>query len=371
MNSNETTTATTPQAVVAESSPCEGQNNNNDNNNNKIAEPVAHNDIPADSNLNNNANNTNTNNKSEGVTEITTTNAEINTISQMDSSKPTGTNISNNPNNQNHKENKLEQQQQQQQQQQHNPSLSTSSATTTTTTPSYDFSRPLKKARTAYFIFQDEKRPKVQLEHPGENVGTIARVIGQLWSKLTPAEKEYYQIQSAKERKELSNTLQQMKEAGIEIPNNLTSPSNAATSKTSHASNSISNLVLPVARIRKICRLDTEVRGISKEAVHLLTKAAEHFTSMLGKETAKIAQMQNRRKLLPQDIAEVCSIREAFFFLKDDIRDLVSEQVEDKRKAQQQQQQQQQSNQSNRTADDTNLPIHGTKPLTSYFSTTH
>ena len=60
---------------------------------------------------------------------------------------------------------------------------------------------------------------------------------------------------------------------------------------------------LPVARIRKICKLDPEVKGFCKEAILLIIKCAELATIKLGKETVTVAQLQNRRKLLPEHVA--------------------------------------------------------------------
>ena len=92
-------------------------------------------------------------------------------------------------------------------------------------------------------------------------------------------------------------------------------------------SNSTSDgLTFPVARIRKICKLDDEVNGISKEAAVLLTKCVELVTIQLGQECVKVARMQNRRKLLPDDVAQVCSTREQFHFLREDVKDLLREQ---------------------------------------------
>ena len=71
--------------------------------------------------------------------------------------------------------------------------------------------------------------------------------------------------------------------------------------------------------------LDTtkpHVRGISKEALLLITKVTEMVTIQLGEECIKTAHIQNRRTLVPQDIVDVCHVRESFFFLKDDITDL-------------------------------------------------
>ena len=42
-----------------------------------------------------------------------------------------------------------------------------------------------------------------------------------------------------------------------------------------------------------------------------------------------MAQMQNRRKLMPDDVVEVCSIRERFMFLKPDLIDLRKAQIDE------------------------------------------
>mmetsp|Transcript_14329 Transcript_14329/g.34725 ORF Transcript_14329/g.34725 Transcript_14329/m.34725 type:complete len:410 (+) Transcript_14329:77-1306(+) len=172
--------------------------------------------------------------------------------------------------------------------------------------------RPVKRARTAYFIFTDEKRPEVQALHPGEGVAAVAKALGQMWGNLSPEEKKVYQDQAAKERERVSQELEAYKAAGGK---DLDSPSAKARDPLA--------TILPVARIRKICKLDPEVRGLSKEALLLVTKSAELMLQKLGKETVKVAQLQNRRKLLPDDVAHVCAHREQFLFLKDDVKDLV------------------------------------------------
>ena len=86
------------------------------------------------------------------------------------------------------------------------------------------------------------------------------------------------------------------------------------------------DLIFPLQRVRKICKLDPDVKGISKELALLITKAAELFTSKLGKECVVMAQMQNRRKLMTDDIVTVCSTKEAFMFLRADLQDVKDEQ---------------------------------------------
>lgn len=144
-------------------------------------------------------------------------------------------------------------------------------------------------------------------------MAAVARVMGQLWAGLSPEEKEGYQQKAAKERERIAKELEEWKAAGGVLEQD---------EKEGNANNS-STLVFPMARIRKICRLDPEVRGVGKEALLLITKCAELVTAKMGAETVRVARLQNRRKLLPEDLANVCSHREQFLFLKDDVKDLV------------------------------------------------
>ena len=143
-------------------------------------------------------------------------------------------------------------------------------------------------------------------------MAAVAKALGQLWGSLSAEEKKIYQDRAAKERQRVSQELEAYKAAGGK---DLDLPSTKAKDPLA--------TILPVARIRKICKLDPEVRGLSKEALLLVTKCSELMLQKLGKETVKVAQLQNRRKLLPDDVAHVCSHREQFLFLKDDVKDLV------------------------------------------------
>ena len=58
--------------------------------------------------------------------------------------------------------------------------------------------RPVKRARTAYFVFADELRPEETACWAG--VAAIGRALGQLWSTLTDEEKQVYQQKAAAQR---------------------------------------------------------------------------------------------------------------------------------------------------------------------------
>lgn len=189
------------------------------------------------------------------------------------------------------------------------------------------------------------------MQHPGEGVATVARVMGQMWANMSREDKDGYQQKAAEERERVAKEIEEFKAAG----GVLLSESVAAGLKDPSA------LVFPIARVRKICKLDPEVRGLSKEALLLVTKCAEMATAKLGQESVRVAQLQNRRKLLPEDVAHVCTHREQFLFLKDDVRDIVKDMSKSK--------EENKSDASSSTAA-RDAAAAGSKPLTSYFAST-
>ena len=179
---------------------------------------------------------------------------------------------------------------------------------------------PLKKARTAYFIFAQDKREELKQKYQGEGVAALSKATGELWKGLQQAEKEVYEGQAAQEREKYMKDKKRLIDAGV-WPESSSGGADAGEYDEEA-------ILFPIGRIRKICKLDSDVKGMSKEATLLVAKATELFASKLGSEVVTMAQMSNRRKLLPDDVVEVCSVKERFMFLKDDLQDLINEQKE-------------------------------------------
>ncbi|VEU35646.1 unnamed protein product [Pseudo-nitzschia multistriata] len=203
--------------------------------------------------------------------------------------------------------------------------------------------RPLKRARTAYFIFADEQRPSIQKEHPGETVAVQAKRIGARWKSLPDAEKDRFRALAAAEKERVLASLPE-----------------GAPGPVGDAGSPSDSLVFPVARIRRIAKLDPEVKTLSREALQLVARAAELALARLGTECVRVARMQNRRTLLPDDVADVCTHREAFHFLREDIRDLAAAQQKGSGKAEA-------AAAAGRAEKAKREAAAGTKPLTSYF----
>jgi histone H3/H4 len=186
-------------------------------------------------------------------------------------------------------------------------------------------------------------------QNPGEAVGTIAKKIGELWSKLSPEEKEKYQSKAREEKVRVALETEALREAGLLIEDSAAGSGGAQ-----------GGFVLPVARVRKIVKLDPEVKGLSKEGIQLITKASELFVAALGTNSVQVATLQNRRKIVPDDILQVCETKPNFMFLQEDVRTLIDEQKEEhksKEKAKEEA-----KSKANSEANS------GVKPLTSFFA---
>ena len=95
--------------------------------------------------------------------------------------------------------------------------------------------------------FAHIKYTKTWHQHPGEGIGKIAKVTGRMWGSLSPEVKQKYQLLGAEEREAASLQIEALRRSGHLPP---------APSKTRNNETSPLDLFLPVARIRKISKLD-------------------------------------------------------------------------------------------------------------------
>lgn len=50
----------------------------------------------------------------------------------------------------------------------------------------------VKRAKSGYLFFCDDKRKEVQLANPGKNMGDISKCLGKLWSEINEDDKQKY-----------------------------------------------------------------------------------------------------------------------------------------------------------------------------------
>ncbi|EAY10283.1 HMG box family protein [Trichomonas vaginalis G3] len=66
--------------------------------------------------------------------------------------------------------------------------------------------------QSAYNVFCSEKRAELHVQYPQKNFGELAKIIGKLWKKLTPEEKQQYEAKAAVVKEELKIARQQEEE---------------------------------------------------------------------------------------------------------------------------------------------------------------
>ncbi|CAN0433252.1 unnamed protein product, partial [Phaeothamnion confervicola] len=77
-------------------------------------------------------------------------------------------------------------------------------------------------------------------------------------------------------------------------------------------------LVCPLARMRRIIKLDPEVPNVTLEATHLISKAMELFTENLAKDANAVTVRQSHRTLKAEDVFDALYTSEKYAWLRDD-----------------------------------------------------
>ncbi|KAH8064866.1 DNA binding protein [Aureococcus anophagefferens] len=129
---------------------------------------------------------------------------------------------------------------------------------------------PLKKAVSAFLHFCSEQREAVKAEKPGMNVGEVTKMLSEKWRALDDAGKQKYVDIAAADKARYER---EKKDAPEPAPKKPAAPIDPYET------------VIPVARVKKICKLDPDVKSVSKEATAVISKATEIFVAQLARET--------------------------------------------------------------------------------------
>ncbi|CAM9748538.1 unnamed protein product, partial [Discosporangium mesarthrocarpum] len=81
-----------------------------------------------------------------------------------------------------------------------------------------------------------------------------------------------------------------------------------------------SELVLPLSRVRKTVRLDPAVGNISREGLHLVTKATEVFMATAAERAWRVASQTGRKSIKPCDLADCVFSSPEMYWLRDEFR---------------------------------------------------
>ena len=160
---------------------------------------------------------------------------------------------------------------------------------------------PLKKAVSAFLHFCSEQREAVKAEKPGMNVGEVTKMLSEKWRALDDAGKQKYVDIAAADKARYER---EKKDAPEPAPKKPAAPIDPYET------------VIPVARVKKICKLDPDVKSVSKEATAVISKATEIFVAQLARETHLAAS--GKKMIRAADVANCIHERPNFAFLRVD-----------------------------------------------------
>lgn len=149
----------------------------------------------------------------------------------------------------------------------------------------------VKKPLSAFFHYCAEQRPAEKLLNPNASAGEITKSISDSWKNLSDEEKKKFLdlALADKERYEKVRVV-----------------------KTTEAH----EILIPIGRVKKIAKLDTEVKSVSKEATAIIAKMTEFFVGKLATETHLASS--GKKLIKASDVAYCIHNRPNFAWLRAD-----------------------------------------------------
>ena len=151
-------------------------------------------------------------------------------------------------------------------------------------------------------------------ENPGMAFTEVAKLLGEKYRNLSAEEKERLdglaKTDKARYVREMAEVREYEAMHGKGSGNGDTSGAGGANSAKPL------DLVIPVSRVRKIVKMDKDVKNISKEAMATITKTTELFVAYMGVRCAGTASLRGARTIRDQDVAATIHSQNAFDFLR-------------------------------------------------------
>lgn len=155
---------------------------------------------------------------------------------------------------------------------------------------------PVKKPVSAFLHYCAEQRPHVKLVLPNASAGDITRAISESWRQLSDEAKQKF--------------------VDLAIADKQRYEAERASAPKTHKAAEAYETVIPIARVKKIAKLDPEVKSVSKEATAVIAKMTEFFVGRLANETRLASS--GKKIIKASDVAHCIHHRPAFAWLRAD-----------------------------------------------------
>ena len=123
-------------------------------------------------------------------------------------------------------------------------------------------------------------------------MGQIAKEVGNQWRTLPADEKSKYEERAKVNKDEYDSIMAKIRANEPE----------ARSTRKSKIEISRESSIFPLARVKKIIKLDEDVKRISPDALFLFSKATEMFLANLAVETEEIMDAHRRRTVKLTDL---------------------------------------------------------------------
>ena len=191
----------------------------------------------------------------------------------------------------------------------------------------------IKSAKSAWMLYMTANRERFKNENPNLKMTALTKLISESWKKLDEkgelgqAEKAPFIDEAEKDKaryqRETEDLKERIKKAQIrEQLDNSESikkllPPNFYQVNDSNVVNQQASAI-PLARLKKIIKLDDEVKNLSKDSLLVMDKALEYFVTLLAYETTRYSYPQ-RKSVKFDDLTSAIRRNEDMHFLKNDI----------------------------------------------------
>jgi hypothetical protein len=175
----------------------------------------------------------------------------------------------------------------------------------------------VKRAKSMFMLFSIDAGAKLE---KGLSMKERAPIIKEGYKEMleTPAAKEEWTAKAQADRdrfdRELADALEH--ELAVLMREGMPEESNAGATLAQLGQNT--ELIFPLARVRKVVKMDPAVKNVSKDGVVAITKATELFVAYMGLKCQSIAALRGGKNVQERDFIHLVSTNKDLEFLRED-----------------------------------------------------
>lgn len=165
-----------------------------------------------------------------------------------------------------------------------------------------------RKPPSKWVLFLSEQRKIVQEANPELSMGEVTKHIANIYKELPDSELQRLESIVEEKKREYEEALAHNQQ--LDAEEGVYSNSNQSSDIPAKG-----KLLLPLARVKRIIKLDEEVKNVSKESVATIAKATELFIARLALRASTTARIRGGRTVNMNDLLHTIHSVRTFEFL--------------------------------------------------------